>query len=153
MHGGPASGDVDGVGLRKAHAGGHRKVCRMVEGGVAVCSDCSGLPVQHHATQLVQNNELLRPFAALRQAMVSRSPGGGAGCNERTLLLLFQQQRSRMQDLHKGSWSRASTAALQLYFYGKRTYFAREASCSVDYSKPDAAGERRMFLGESPPGC
>ncbi len=88
--------------------------------------------------QLVQNNELLRPFAALRQAMVSRSPGGGAGCNERMLLLLFHGTEAGSAERIAVQGFNSSSASV--HFYGKRTYFARDASCSVDYSKPDAAG-------------
>ena len=89
--------------------------------------------------QRVQNHHLWRMFTAARQSMASR--GGGIGPNERQLF--HGTDAATTEKIVVQGFNRSFVS---IHAYGKGTYFARDASYSVSYSKPDAAGDQRMFL-------
>ncbi len=88
--------------------------------------------------QRVQNPQLWPLFAVARRAMAAR---GGAGANERHLF--HGTDAATADKIVVAGFNRSFVST---HAYGMGTYFARDASYSVSYSKPDAAGDRRMFL-------
>ena len=88
----------------------------------------------------VQNYVLWAPFAAARRAMDAQ---GAPGAKEMRLF-----HGAPADSVHKIVQQGFNRSFVSVHAYGMGTYFARDASYSAGsaYSRPDAAGDCRMFL-------
>ena len=89
--------------------------------------------------QRVQNHWLWPVFAVAKRAMALR--GGAGGPDERHL---FHGTDAATAD--KIVVNCFNHSFVSVHAFGMGNYFARDASYSVGYSRPDAAGDRRMFF-------
>jgi hypothetical protein len=138
-----AADDVPGTWTRwsAAKAGLEEVAVGSAEwGDVAALFGKTGGSLKVTRVQRVQNHALWAPFAAARRAMDAR---GAPGANE--MRLFHGTPADSVDKIVQQGFNRSFVST---HAYGMGTYFARDASYSAapSYSKPDAAGDCRMFL-------